>query len=76
MPQRKFRSLAEYVAAKRLTMTQGEVARALGVSEAALSLYLSRRRFPRRALARQLERQTGIPAAHLMGLDNDEALAS
>lgn len=66
---RGFKSLREYVDAQPRTMTQGDIARALGLTESALSLYLSRKRFPSRQTAIELSKRTGIPFTSLMGLE-------
>jgi len=47
-------------------MTQADLARALGVSQASVSFYINGKHRPRPGLAIQLERLTGIPVAALL----------
>jgi transcriptional regulator with XRE-family HTH domain len=54
--------------------TQGDIARELGVSESALSSYLSGARIPSREIALRIASQCGIPLENL--LDPEVAKAS
>lgn len=47
---------------------QRELARAVGVSDAAMSLYRAGKRVPEPAVAQRISKLTGIPLTNLLGL--------
>jgi transcriptional regulator with XRE-family HTH domain len=67
----RFKTLREFIDDRKVT--QGDIARELGISESALSSYLSGVRTPNRELALRLSRDYGIS---LEGLLNPEQAAS
>lgn len=69
----RFKTLREYVDSRVKRVTQGDVARDLGIAENTLSQYLSGARVPDREIALRLSRDYGIS---LEGLLNPEQSAS
>lgn len=68
-----FKTLREYVDAQPRQKSQGDIARDLGVSQSALSSYLTGARIPSRDVALRLEEKTGVPVQNL--IDPDRAVA-
>ncbi len=66
----KFLTLHDYVAVQPRQLRQGDIAAKLGLSQAALSMYLHGKRVPSRAIAVRLSREFGIS---LEGLLDPEA---
>ena len=62
----RFKTLRDYVDAQPRRKTQGDIAVELGVSESALSSYLSGARTPSREIALRLSRQFGIKLESLL----------
>lgn len=65
----RFKTLREFIDAQPRSKTQGAIAKELGVSESALSSYLSGARFPSREIALRLSAQCGIPLESLLSPD-------
>jgi transcriptional regulator with XRE-family HTH domain len=62
----RYKTLREYVDAQTSGKTQGDVAEELGVSQSALSSYLSGVRVPSREIALRIRDYTGIPLDSLL----------
>lgn len=62
----QFKTLREYVDAKTSGLNQGDVARELGISQSALSSYLSGVRTPSREIALRIAKHTGISLETLL----------
>lgn len=62
----RFKTLREYVDRQPRQKNQGDIARDLGISESALSSYLTGARIPSRGVALRLEEKTGIPVQNLI----------
>jgi transcriptional regulator with XRE-family HTH domain len=71
---RTYKTLREYVDAHPRTVTQGTIAKRLGLSQTTLSGYLTGRILPRRDVALRLSRKFHISLEGL--LDPPEAKAS
>lgn len=67
----EYRSLRDYVAVQPRQLRQGDIARRMGLSQSALSLYLRGHRVPSRDIAIRLSREFGISLEGL--LDPPEA---
>lgn len=62
----RFKTLRQFVAAQPRSKTQGEIARELGITESALSMYLSGARIPSKDVALRIRDYTGIPLDNLI----------
>lgn len=69
----RFKTLRAFIDAQPRQKTQGDIARELGVSESALSSYLSGARIPAREVALRISSHCGIPLENLLNPELTDA---